>query len=48
MLLGLPGLAKEKITKQFLFPICLCQRETIYNFLQIINSKLIPELVSSD
>ena len=40
MLLGLPDLAKEnfenrdksKITKHLIFPICYCQRETIYIF----------------
>ena len=43
VLLGLPDLAnkiienhdKSKMTKHLIFPICYCQRETIYNFLQI-------------
>ena len=57
MLLGLPDLAKEnfenrdksKITKHLIFPIRYCQRETIYIFFtNLINSKLISELVSSD
>ena len=26
---------KSKITKHLIFPICFCQREKIFNFLQI-------------
>ena len=59
MLIGLPDLAKgkkviencdkKKITKYLIFLICFCQRETFYNFFtNLINSKLISELVSSD
>ena len=57
MLSGLPDLAKEnfenrdksKITKHLIFPIRYCQSETIYIFFtNLINSKLISELVSSD
>ena len=57
MLIGLPDLAKGrksskivinlKITKYLVFPICFCQRETFYFFTNLINSKLISELVSS-
>ena len=53
VLIGLPDLAiekrdKSKITKYLIFPICLCQRETFYIFFtNLINSKLISELVSS-
>ena len=57
VLIGLPDLAKgrkfigncdkSKITKYLIFPIC--QRGTFYNFFtNLINSKLIFELVSSD
>ena len=55
VLIGLPDLTKErklskncdksKITEYLIFPICFCQRETFHN---LINSKLIYELVSSD
>ena len=57
MLLGHPDLAKEnfanrdksKITKHLIFPIRYSQRETIYIFFtNLINSKLISELVSRD
>ena len=57
MLIGLPDLAKKKvienrdkskITKYFFF-FCFCQRETLYIFFtNLINSKLISELVSRD
>ena len=40
---------KSKIAKYLIFPICFCQRETFYIFFtNLINSKLISELVSSD
>ena len=40
---------KSKINKHLIFPICLCQRETIFQFFtNLINSKLISELVSSE
>ena len=40
---------KSKITKYLIFPFCFCQRETFYIFFtNLINSKLISELVSSD
>ena len=40
---------KSKITKYLMFPICFCKRETFYIFFtNLINSKLISELVSSD
>ena len=40
---------KSKITKYLIFPICFCKRETFYNFFtNLINSKLISELVLSD
>ena len=40
---------KSKVTKYLIFPICFCQRETFYSFFtNLINSKLISELVSSD
>ena len=57
MLIGLPGRRKKvikncdksKITKYLIFPICFCNRETFYIFFtNLINSKLISELVSSD
>ena len=58
MLIGLPDLAKgrklsknrdkSKVVKYSIFPICFCQRETLYIFFtNLINSKLISELVSS-
>ena len=31
-----------------IFPICFCQRETFSFFTNLMNSKLISELVSSD
>ena len=40
---------KSKITKYLIFPISFCKRETVYIFFtNLINSKLIFELVSSD
>ena len=50
MLIGLPYLEnkfienhdKSKITKHIIFPICICQRETIYIFF----TKLIPGRVA--
>ena len=40
---------KSKVTKHFIFPICYCQSETIYNFFtNLTNLKLISEIVSSD
>ena len=40
---------KSKITKHLIFPICFCQRETIFIFFaNLINSELISELVLSD
>ena len=50
---GLPDFTKEnyrnrdksKITKHLIFPICFCQRETIFIFFTLINLKLISELV---
>ena len=40
---------KLKIREYLIFPICFCQRETIYVFFtNLINSKLISELVLSD
>ena len=40
---------KSKITKHLIFPICFCQRETIFNFVtNLIKSKVISELISSD
>ena len=56
MLRGLADLAKKiienrdksKITKHLIFPICFCHREIIFSILQMLNSKLISELVSSD
>ena len=40
---------KSKITKYLIFPICFCQRATFYIFFtNLINSKLISELVLSD
>ena len=39
---------KLKITKYLIFPNCFYQKETFYFFLNLINSKLISELVSSD
>ena len=58
MLIGLPDFAKErkllkivinwKFTKYLIFPICFCQRETFYIFTNLINSKLVSELVLSD
>ena len=59
VLIGLPDLVNERklskivIKKDyqiFDIPICFCQRETFYNFFfkNLINSKLISELVSSD
>ena len=58
MLIGLPDLAKKKvienhdkskITKYLIFPFCFCQREILYIFFtNLINSKLISELVSRD
>ena len=59
MLIGLPGLAKERNLSKIvinrrlpnikILPICFCQRETFYNlFTNLINLKLISEFVSSD
>ena len=39
---------KSKIIKHLVFPICFCQREKKFFFTNLINSKLISELVSSD
>ena len=40
---------KSMITKHFIRPFCFCQREAIFNFFtNLINSKLISELVSSN
>ena len=40
---------KSMITKHFKFPICFCQRESIFIFFtNLISSKLISELVTSD
>ena len=39
---------KSNITKHLIFPICFCQRETIYNFYKFSNSKVVSALVSSD
>ena len=58
MLIGLPDLAKKKvienrdkskINKYLIISFCFCQRETFYIFFtNLINLKLISELVSSD
>ena len=59
MLIGLPGLAKERklskivinrrLQNIFNIPYLFCQRETFYKFFtNLITSKLISELVSSD
>ena len=58
MLRGLPHLAKEiienfdksKNTKHLIFPICFLSKGDIFHFFftNLVNSKLISELVSSD
>ena len=56
MLLGLPDLAKDnfenrdksKMTKHLILPIRYCQKANSHFFTNLINSKLISELVSSD